>query len=207
MVLKPPQVDAKRIGVFGGAFDPPHAAHVALVRAAVAQLQLDELRVIPTGQAWHKTRALSAPHHRLAMTQLAFSDLPRVVVDPREIQRTGPTYTVDTLRELKALWPDAGLFLIIGEDQARALTTWHEWQEVLQLAIICVAEREDLTGATPRFIAQKSHESRFRRLQAPAMPVSATEIRARIAAHQCVEPLVFEPVARYIDDHHLYQTA
>lgn len=203
----PSQVHAKRIGVFGGAFDPPHAAHVALVRAAVAQLQLDELRVIPTGQAWHKARALSAPHHRLAMTQLAFSDVPRVVVDPREIQRAGPTYTVDTLRELKALWPDAELFLIIGEDQARALTTWHAWQEVLQLAIICVADREDLTGATPRFVAQKSHESRFRRLQVPAMPVSATEIRARIAAHQCVDPLVFEPVARYIDDHHLYQTA
>lgn len=207
MDLTSSQVGAKRIGVFGGAFDPPHAAHVALVRAAVADLQLDELRVVPTGQAWHKARVLSPAHHRLAMAQLAFSDLPRVVVDPREIQRAGPSYTVDTLRELKALWPDAELFLVLGEDQARALPTWHAWQEVLRLAIICVAEREDLTGARPRFIAPKSHESRFRRLQMPAMPVSATDIRARIAAHQCVDPLVFEPVARYIDDHHLYQTA
>jgi nicotinate-nucleotide adenylyltransferase len=113
---------------------------------------------------------------------------------------------VDTLRELKAQWPDAELFLILGEDQARALPSWHEWLEVLRLAIICVAEREDFTGAIPQFIVPKAHESRFRRLQMPTMPVSATDIRARIAAHQCVAPLVFEPVARYIDDHHLYQT-
>ncbi|WP_296443144.1 nicotinate (nicotinamide) nucleotide adenylyltransferase [Rhodoferax sp. UBA5149] len=199
-------VAARRIGVFGGAFDPPHTAHAALVQAAVADLQLDELRVIPTGQAWHKARPLSPAHHRLAMAQLAFSELPRVVVDPRETLRAGPSYTVDTLRELKLQWPDAELFLVMGEDQARALPTWHAWQDVLQLAIICVAEREDLTGARPRFIAQKSHESRFRRLRMPTMPVSATDIRARIAAHQSVSPLVFEPVARYIDNHHLYQT-
>lgn len=200
------QASPKRIGVFGGAFDPPHAAHMALARAAVADLQLDELRIIPTGQAWHKTRTLSPVHHRLAMAQLAFSGLPRVVVDPCETRRAGPTYTVDTLRELKAQFSGAELFLIIGEDQAHLLPNWHAWQEVLQLAIICVAEREDLTGARPRFIAPSAHESRFLRLKMPAMPVSATEIRARIAAHQGLAPLVFEPVARYIDDHHLYQT-
>ena len=207
MGVSPVPTAARRIGVFGGAFDPPHAAHVALVQAAVADLQLDELLLIPTGQAWHKARPLSPAHHRLAMAQLAFASLPRVVVDPREIRRAGPSYTVDTLRELKLQWPDAELFLVLGEDQARALSSWHEWQEVLRLAIICVAEREDLTGARPRFIAQKAHESRFRRLQMPAMPVSATDIRARIAAHQSVSPLVFEPVARYIDHHHLYQIA
>lgn len=200
------QTVAGRIGVFGGAFDPPHAAHRALAQTAVAELQLDELRVVPTGQAWHKSRPLSAAHHRLAMAQLAFSDLPRVVVDPREIQRAGPTYTVDTLRELKTQWPDAELFLIMGEDQAYALPTWHEWQAILQIAIICVAERADSVRARPRFEAEKSQESRFRRLQMPAMPVSATDIRARIAAHQSVVPLVFESVARYIDHHHLYQT-
>ena len=196
----------KRVGVFGGAFDPPHAAHAALAAAAVADLHLDELHVIPTGQAWHKTRTLTSAHHRLKMAELAFAHVPNVVVDSREIKRDGPSYTIDTLRELQAGSPGAELFLIVGEDQAIALTTWHEWQEILRLAIICVAEREDLTGDRPRFIASKSQESCFRRLQVPAMPVSATDIRARIAAHQCVVPLVFEPVARYIDDHHLYQT-
>ena len=206
MVVKPGPAMPRRIGVFGGAFDPPHAGHVALVQSAVADLQLDELRVVPTGQAWHKTRSLSPAHHRLAMAQLAFSHLPRVIVDPREIERAGPSFTVDTLHELKVPWPDAELFLIMGEDQAHALSTWHHWQEILRLAIICVAEREDMTGSRPQFIAPKSYESRFKRLQMPAMPVSATDIRTRIAAHLCVVPLVYEPVARYIDDHHLYQT-
>jgi len=80
--VSPAQTVAKRIGVFGGAFDPPHAAHVALVQAAVANLQLDELRIVPTGQAWHKAWDLSPAHHRLAMAKLAFSQLPRVLLTP-----------------------------------------------------------------------------------------------------------------------------
>ena len=196
----------RRMGVFGGAFDPPHAAHAALAQAAVDQLQLDELRIIPTGQAWHKSRPLSAAHHRLAMAQLAFAGVSRALIDPRETLRAGPTYTVDTLRELKAQWPDAELFLVVGEDQAHALPSWHEWQEIVRLAIICVAERENTTGSKPGFIAPRALESRSRRLHLPAMPISATDIRARISAHMSVVPLVFEPVARYIDRHHLYQT-
>ncbi|MHB8951284.1 MAG: nicotinate (nicotinamide) nucleotide adenylyltransferase [Rhodoferax sp.] len=197
----------KRIGVFGGAFDPPHVAHAALAKAALAELQLDELRVLPTGQAWHKTRALSAASHRLAMAQLAFADWPKVVVDAREIERAGPSYTVDTLREFKALWPQAKLFLILGEDQAHALPRWHEWQEILKLAIICVATRAYSTGATAQFDLETAHPSSFRRLPMPPLNVSATDIRARIAAHLSVADLVFEPVARYIAHHHLYQTA
>lgn len=196
----------RRVGVFGGAFDPPHAAHVALAQAAVDQLQLDELRIVPTGQAWHKSRPLSAAHHRLAMAQLAFSKVSRALIDPCEILRSGPTYTVDTLRELKAQWPEAELFLVVGEDQAHALPSWHEWQEILRLAIICVAERENTAGSKPGFIAPKALESRFRRLHLAAMPISATDIRARVSAHNSVVPLVFEPVARYIDQHQLYQT-
>jgi len=98
----------KRIGIFGGAFDPPHVAHAALAQVALAELQLDELRVVPTGDAWHKTRALSPAPHRLAMAQLALPSCPGVV-DPREIERAGPSYTVDTLREFNALWPMAEL--------------------------------------------------------------------------------------------------
>jgi nicotinate-nucleotide adenylyltransferase len=193
--------------VFGGAFDPPHAAHVALARAALQVLQLDELRIIPTGHAWHKARPLSPALHRLAMARLAFAELPRVLVDARETERPGPSYTVDTLRELKRECPDAELFLLIGEDQARALPTWHAWQEILQTAIICVADRGDRTADKPGFSAPNPYESSFRHLPMPALPVSATEIRSRIVAHQALGPLVFEPVARYIEDHHLYQTA
>jgi nicotinate-nucleotide adenylyltransferase len=197
---------SRRIGIFGGAFDPPHAAHVALAQAAVANLQLDTLIVIPTGQAWHKPTQLSPAQHRLAMAQLAFGALPNVLVDPREAMRPGPSYTIDTLRELTLQWPDAQWYLIMGEDQARALPSWREHLEILQLAIICVAERTGLTDHKVPFIAPKTQETRFLRLQMPAMPVSATEIRIRVAARQDVVPLVFESVARYIDEHHLYQT-
>ena len=92
-------VSEERIGVFGGAFDPPHQAHVALARAAIEQFELDSLHVIPTGQAWHKARALSTAEHRLAMTKLAFQDEAKVVIDERELQRTGPTFTIDTDRK------------------------------------------------------------------------------------------------------------
>ncbi len=203
----PASTTHRRIGVFGGAFDPPHAAHITLVRSAMTNLKLDELHVVPTGHAWHKARPLSPAQHRLAMARLAFSDMPGVVVDARETQRTGPSYTIDTLRELHLQWPRAELFLMMGEDQARTLTSWRSWQEVLRLAIIYVADRGDWNRTMPRFIAPKLYESRFRRLQMPHMPVSATDIRARIASRQDLGDLVFESVARYIDHHHLYQTA
>ncbi len=207
MTVRSSAIRPRRIAVFGGAFDPPHAAHVALARAALAELQLDQLRVIPTGQAWHKTRPLTAAPHRLAMTRLAFAELPQVVVDARETERAGPSYTVDTLRELKNEWPDAELFLLLGEDQALALPSWHAWQEIVQTAIICVADRGDGADKQPRFCAPKLLESRFRQLPMPALPVSATEIRNQIATRQALGPLVLEPVARYIEHHHLYQTA
>lgn len=196
-----------RIGVFGGAFDPPHAAHHALVEAALAQLQLDALLVLPTGNAWHKVRQLSNAHDRIAMARLAYADLPQVRVDTRETLRKGPTYSVDTLRELQVQYPRATLFLVIGDDQAHALQSWHDWAAVVQIAIICVAARKDAAGIAPRFVPPPGLESRFLQLRFPVLSVSATDIRARIAAGQSVTGLVSEPVARYIVDHHLYQSA
>ncbi len=201
----------KRMGVLGGAFDPPHLAHLALAQAAIAQLKLDELRVLPTGQAWHKTRKLSLAEHRLAMTKLAFADVPKVVVDEREIRREGATYTVDTLRELRAENPGAELFLVLGEDQARVFGTWHEFEAIAQIAIICVAARailtnDEATSGTQNASSSDPMPNHFHPLKMPNMPVSATLIRARIADHQDILPLVTEPVARYIANYHLFET-
>lgn len=198
----------QRIGVFGGAFDPPHQAHVALARAAVEQFGLDRLHVIPTGQAWHKARMLSAAEHRLAMTRLAFQDEPKVLVDERELQRAGPTFTIDTLEAVQAQNPQARLYLFMGADQFSAFQQWHRWQDILEIAIICIAARAHCAWAEGQFSAYPGRSSRFAVLEMPQLPVSATQIRQRIGAGAIsssdLAELVSEPVARYISLHRLY---
>ncbi len=198
----------QRLGLFGGAFDPPHRTHVALAQAAIEQLHLDVLHVVPTGIAWHKQRALTAAPHRLAMCRLAFANLGRAVVDARETLRSGPTYTIDTLHELKSEYPGAQIYLIMGEDQARALATWHRAEELSRTAIIWVASRAEAIAAAPLAdVSLPLHGSPLQRLQLPPSPLNATEIRDLLARGQSVAPLVFESVARYIAQHHLYQVA
>ncbi|GAB4217268.1 MAG: nicotinate (nicotinamide) nucleotide adenylyltransferase [Rhodoferax sp.] len=194
----------RRIGVFGSAFDPPHAAHRALVEAALNQLALDRLLLLPTGQAWHKPQPLSAAKHRLAMAQAAFADLPQVAVDAREIDRPGPSYTVDTLAELAQEHPQALWFLVLGADQAQALTTWKHWQTLLSIATLCVAPRADPASADGLFDAEKISGKRFLRLHCPVSNLSATAVRQAIAQGQDVYALVSPAVARYIATHHLY---
>lgn len=200
-----------RIGVFGGAFDPPHNAHVAMAQAALAELDLTELRIFPTGQAWHKDRPLSAAEHRLAMSRLAFGELPHAEVDPREILRAGPTYTLDTLRELRRERPEAQLVLIMGADQASSLPRWHGWEEVLSIAIISVAYRAIPTGLDghfdPSILPSMPPGARFEKLELPPMDISATDIRARAARGEDLHELVPPAVARYIEQHHLYRSA
>ncbi|MBU3740254.1 MAG: nicotinate (nicotinamide) nucleotide adenylyltransferase [Rhodoferax sp.] len=207
----------RRVGFLGGAFDPPHRAHRALAQAALSHLQLDELRIVPTGQAWHKPRTLTPGVHRLAMVGLALGDLPGAVVDRCELDRSGPSYTVDTLEQWRSGHPGDALFLIIGADQARALPTWHRWQHLLTIATICVAERPESTWLAARNNAQNAPQAiaplrgrdagfgSWRTLPMPAMPLSATAIRQRLAAGQDVAEWVTEPVARYIALHRLYQ--
>jgi nicotinate-nucleotide adenylyltransferase len=200
-----------RVGVFGGAFDPPHLAHVALVQAALAQSDLAELRIFPTGQAWHKERSLSAAEDRLAMARLAFEGIPGAVVDAREILRPGPTYTLDTLRELQQEQPAVQLVLIVGADQALSLPRWHGFEAILATAIISVANRAMSTGPSgpfdPGMLASLPSGARFEQLQIQPMDTSATDIRARAARGEDLRGLVPAAVARYIDRHHLYRPA
>ncbi len=201
---------ARRVGLFGGAFDPPHDAHRALAQAALSQLQLDVLHIVPTGDAWHKSRPLSPAADRLAMCRLAFGDMPRVRVDDRELLRDGPTYTIDTLTELRTAYPDAQLFLQIGADQAGAFHSWRRASEILQIAALSIAVRSDGASAATAFDLKNPlpglavDQARLQVLRLPLMPHSSTEVRQRVAGGLPIDNLVAEPVARYIAEHHLY---
>jgi nicotinate-nucleotide adenylyltransferase len=192
----------QRVGMFGGAFDPPHRAHVALARAAVTQLSLDRLFILPTGNAWHKDRSLTPAEHRLAMARLAFEGIPKARIDDRELGRSGPTYSIDTLRELQAEHRGAQLHLLMGEDQAASFTRWHQWQEIGRMAVLCVAGRGTGEGVAA---LRALPGLRVALLQLPQMPESATDIRSRLTSGQDITELVEPAVASYIETQHLYQ--
>jgi nicotinate-nucleotide adenylyltransferase len=174
----------------------------------MSQLQLDQLLIVPTGQAWHKSRQLSAAAHRLAMVQLAFADMPAARVDAREMQRVGASYTIDTLTELSAQNPGVDWFLLMGADQFNAFGSWHRWQDIAQIATICIAARAVNTWTTSQNSMQNTVERacKMQTIAMPDMPISATDIRTRVGQGLSIDHLVNSSVARYIADHQLYSS-
>jgi nicotinate-nucleotide adenylyltransferase len=193
----------KRVGLFGGSFDPVHNAHVALAATALAQLKLDELRWIPVGKPWQKARRLSDAADREAMVRLAIAGEPRFVLDRTELRRRGPSFTLDTVRELAAAEPDAKWFLILGQDQYASLHTWRDWRELLGLVTLAIANRPGAALAVNMQIARVEHQA----VLLPMMDVSSTEVRRRVAAGESIADLVPDTVARYIEQHRLYLAA
>jgi nicotinate-nucleotide adenylyltransferase len=193
-----------RIGLFGGTFDPPHVAHVALAHAALDALQLDQVRWIPAGQPWQKTRTVTPAAQREAMVRLAIEGEPRFVLDRSELERQGPSYTLDTVRAFAAAQPEAQWFLIIGADQYAGLHTWRDWQSLLGLVTLAVANRP---GPKLGFAPVDPEVLRFphRVVPLPMLDISATEIRERVARALPVDSMVPPAVARYIDLHQLYR--
>ena len=195
-----PRRAARRIGLFGGSFDPPHNAHLAFATLALASLGLDELRWIPAGQPWQKSRAISTAQHREAMVRLAMGEEPRFVLERCELERAGPSYMLDTVRELRAREPAAHWFLLIGQDQYAGLHTWHGWQELLSLVTLAVANRPGAPLLPNAAVSAVAH----RAVPLPLMDVASTDIRERVSSGLPIAHLVPAGVARYIDQHHLY---
>jgi nicotinate-nucleotide adenylyltransferase len=191
----------RRSGLFGGSFDPVHSAHVALARLALDELALDEVRWIPAGRPWQKTRRLTAASDREAMVRLAIEGEPRFVLDRIELRRTGVTYTLDTVRELDAAEADTEWVLILGQDQYATLHTWRDWRELVAKVTLAVANRPDVEPEVNPQIASEPHLT----LTLPMMDISSTEIRRRIAAGEPIAGLVPDTVARYIERHGLYR--
>jgi nicotinate-nucleotide adenylyltransferase len=190
----------RRVGLFGGSFDPVHVAHVALAKQALAELALDEVRWLPVGTPWQKARALAPAEHRAAMVELAMAGEPRFALDRTELDRPGPSYTLETVRALHAREPGVAWTLLLGEDQHAGLHTWHDWRELLGLVRLAVAGRPDTERAPHPEVAAAAHES----VSLPPMAVSSSEVRARLAQGLPVTGLVPDAVARYIARHHLY---
>lgn len=164
----------------------------------VSQLRLDKLHICPTAGAWHKARPLSDAQHRLRMCELAFADVPGVMIDRCEIDRGGLTYTVDTLLHLHERYPHARLFLLIGRDQFERLHTWHDLERIEALVTICVADRQE-----PGWTAMQL-PSHCVLLEGPINADSATVVRERRHKGQPIDDLVTPAVARYIAEQHLY---
>ena len=195
-----------RIGILGGTFSPPHVGHLACAQAALSQLGLDRVLLIPVARPPHK-EALEdpGPEHRLAMCRLAAAGHERIGVSDLEIERGGPSYTVDTLLALHQASPQDELTFVAGGDMAASLPSWREPEEVLRLARFAVAEREGAGRAeVERALAGLKGRDRVVFFDMPPVDVSSSAIRSGIAAGRPVRDLVPDAVARYIHEHGLY---
>lgn len=190
-----------KIGVFGGTFNPPHNGHVRLAKAAADELKLDKLLVIPSCIPPHKIAAkLADGQERLEMCRLAFGCDPRFEVSPMELERGSRSYTVETLRELKALYPDSELYFIVGSDMLESFDKWYLWQEILSLSVLCAASREE--GYSPDLSRFGKLAERIKIITLDPLEVSSTQIRNTAGE---VSPELLDPkVAAYIREHGLY---
>ena len=193
-----------RIGLLGGSFDPVHSAHLVLAQTALAALSLDEDQLIPAGQPWQRTPLGASPAHRLAMIKLAVGNTTGLQVNPIEIDRTGPTYTVETL----ALLPKGhDYFWILGADQLENFCTWRDWSIIASKVQLVVAQRPGSNVAAPAALATWLTQNNRHLVHLPFDPldVSANEIRQRIARGDSTCDLIPEAVGQYITEHGLYR--
>ena len=202
----------RRIGLFGGTFDPPHVGHLALAEWARVRLRLDRVVFVPAGTPPHKRgRRLTDAVLRLALTRLAVRGNPAFTVSSFEARRQGPSFTVDTLRHFHARQPDARFYLLMGADSLADFPDWHEPGEIARLATLVVAARPE--GRTPaRGASARSHppvpapaRGHVVRLANPVLAISSSALRARARAGRSLRYLVPDAVAAYVVRHGLYR--
>jgi len=216
-----------RVALLGGSYDPVHNGHIALGEYFATLLQVDQLRVIPTGLPWQKSTLKASSSQRADMVALAFAGRHfSVAVDFQEIERAAqglPTYTIDTLRNVRAeLGPQASIAFLMGADQLLRLDTWHEWEALFGYAHICVAARPGFTidGAGLPAAVEQAFTSRLGTpeqlrgtpcgrtylAQDLAVDISATQIRAALQRGEQANSLIPPLVLDYIEQHHLYKS-
>jgi nicotinate-nucleotide adenylyltransferase len=189
-----------RIGIMGGTFDPIHHGHLVAASEVESLFELDEVVFVPTGEPWQKSeRRVSTAEHRYLMTVIATASNPRFWVSRVDIDRPGPTYTIDTIRDLAAQRPGAELFFITGADALAQILTWKDADEALRLARFVGVTR-------PGYELSDAHlpTDSVMLLDVPAMAISSSDCRARVAAGRPVWYLVPDGVVQYISKHRLY---
>ena len=197
-----------RLGILGGTFDPPHVGHLTIAQDAWARLPLDRVLFVPAAVPPHKMGAVcTAPDLRMEMVRAAIGGDDRFEASPIELERAGPSYTVDTLRELAKRQPAAELFLLLGADQFREMGTWRDPAEISRLARLVVIPRGGADAAPKDDDVRRvlPAEARVTRLDATRMDVSSTEIRRRRAAGEPIRYLVPDDVLRVIERERLYE--
>jgi len=209
----------KRRVVFGGTFDPVHRGHLAVANAAHTALAPDEFRFMPAGDPPHRDRTFASPAHRLKMLDLALKPYPWFTVDRQEIDRNGRSWTSLTLATLRQTFPEDALILLLGQDSANSLDSWHDWECIPELAHLVIMSRPDQVPVygpqLAREIAQRTvtdtaslggcSAGLVLPLQVPDVPVSSTLLRKRLATRGSLCDLVPDPVAEYIEQQGLYR--
>lgn len=210
---RPAAITAGSLGVLGGTFDPIHVAHLALAEEAAESLGLERILFVPAGSPPHKPGIAVTPgDDRLAMVRLAIAGNDRFDASRIELDRDGPSYTVDTLETLAARRESqgvgGGIVLILSADAFLGLPSWREPRRVLELARLAVAPRDGYPGAGPEFLATQFPDlaDRATFLDGPRIRLSASVLRDRAAAGRSLRYLVPDAVAAYIGDHGLYRS-
>ncbi|MDT0181512.1 nicotinate-nucleotide adenylyltransferase [Microbacterium sp. ARD31] len=189
-----------RIGVMGGTFDPIHHGHLVAASEVAQSFDLDEVVFVPTGRPWQKID-VSPSEHRYLMTVIATASNPRFTVSRVDIDRDGPTYTIDTLRDLKGLRPDADLFFITGADALAQILSWRDHDELWDLAHFVAVSRPGHVLSTEGLPTEDVSQ-----LEIPALAISSTDCRERVESGNPVWYLVPDGVVQYIAKHHLYRS-
>ena len=195
----------RRVGVMGGTFDPIHHGHLVAASEVQSWFDLDEVVFVPAGEPWQKSdRQVSAAEDRYLMTVVATAANPRFEVSRVDIDRDGPTYTIDTLRELSAAMPDADLYFITGADAMAAILTWRDPEELFELAhfVGCSRPGHELNPKTLEGLPG----DRITLVEIPALAISSTECRHRVEQDEPVWYLVPDGVVQYIAKHDLYRS-
>jgi len=195
----------RRLGVMGGTFDPIHHGHLVAASEVLSWFDLDEVVFVPTGQPYQKSRREVAPaEHRYLMTVVATASNPRFTVSRVDIDRPGPTYTIDTLTDLAGAHPDADLYFITGADALTDILGWRSAQEMFRLAhfVGCTRPGYDMTAST----LDQMPSDRVTVVEIPALTISSTDCRSRTARGEPVWYLVPDGVVQYISKHRLYRS-